>query len=1540
MSQLEQISYQNVGTVKKVGFGITSPQQIREASVVHVYKPIGKQKGNDSNTLLDPKLGATHGRPNAISGLRQKQDSGCFGHLELALPVYHPLYFPYMKTIIGCVCTSCGYPRYRDEAQRKELFTQIKNKSNENRYKISTASLSKNASTGTTEKFCVRCNNLLIPIRENKGQHVVLGLMAVLNKDDPPQELAPDMVHTILKKLSDEDCWVFGLDPNRSHPSWMVCTVIPVPPPSVRPSVQVDNGKTSEDDITHAYNNIIKLNDALQIAMTRKDETGKPAIINRLWQCLQFSVATMINNETNAYMSAVNRTQRPLKTFAKRHKGKQGRIRGNLMGKRTNFCSRTVITADPNISIDQVGVPISIAMGLTFPMKVTKFNIAKANRLIKNGPNVYPGAKYYKGKNDQYRTDLSIVTNITPTIGDTVYRHMLDGDVVLFNRQPSLHKMSIMAHRAVVIPIKAFKVPVNVTPPYNADFDGDEMNLHLPQGDMTAFEVSQQALVPTQIVSPQASKPVIGLVQDSLLGVYRMSSEHERGYAPGQIDYLNPRQFMRLTSWLNNYRGTMPEPLHMEEGELGWTNRQLFSMFLPNISLKSGNLVIKDGELQEPATGVKAEALGKKLLGKSAGGGIVHICWKDLGPLICKDLLDNLSRLTSQWILQDGFSVGLSDLEIDNTVAMEVDSLKSEYLKKAERLISGLHMNQYNETRELVGTPRGLAQNEYQQFENDIHYLLMECRSKIENTTASALDSYDGKLRDNRIKSMVDSGSKGSTSNVVQIISILGQQDTGGNELRVDDSYIRRPMPHVPKDDLTPESRGFIKNSYYSGLSPLEYIYHAKAGRIGVISTSIKTAETGYIQRKLVKILEDIKACYDSTVRTASNRIIQFLYGSDGFDGAKIEPQKLLYLTMSQDQFALEYQYTEHDLDTLVPLVLSGDAKSRFEANLENERATVQKEYDNLLKIRNDNREFYNDQIPEKIYSPVNFTRLIEHTINQFGLRSNLRSDLTPSEVYSQVEETVSSLRVIPSVSDEDMDHSDPDFKINEIATASFKNLLRSRLNSKYVILKRKLTSEALTMLLTKIKVQFNHALVSPGEALGPIAAQSIGEPSTQLTLDTFHQSGAGTKAKGVPRLKELFSVTRNPKTPSITIFLNEDVVRNLKIDGDKTVSTLNSEILQKADSEQRKGLKKDSQTKLVKKIKEIKSQFDYLQFGDVVKKIELLYSESDADLPDTDPDYAMVKAYWSLCDDDTDERSPWVIRFELDSFTMRNHNISVTDLDYIFSAKSSEVNCIFSDDNAEHVICRARVSDVGSSPMNVIEKIQDKMMNMRIKGVQGIEKTSIRSEKRDIKMSSGAIVTKYDGVLYKEASDRTLYANEYVIDTVGTNLLEILNMPFVDTTRTFSNSIYEIFEIYGIEGARQALVEEIMSIIGGMLNIRHVELLVDSMTNLGILQSVNLIGVRKGEIGPWARASFEETIPQVTRAAVFSEVDNMQGVSANVMYGQFTKVGTNSFDVSLNPSILADIEPPKEEELEIGDTNIRDDTGCKREDFNFQFSL
>ena len=581
--------------INEVQFGLFDPKLIKSSSVAEITQS-DTYDGNEpkANGLFDPRMGIIdRGRLCPTDENNSEICPGYFGHISLALPVFQYQFMDQVIKILRCVCYRCSSILF--DKNDKFLLDQINKKKGIQRFTIVYSECFKN-------KKCYHCNIAqpkkyqLIKGDKVKTQDNIVKILAEI--DDKSENMSAKRCYDIFKNISEEDCNYLGFNTKYSRPDWMICTELPVAPPAVRPSVRQDNNQRAEDDLTYAIANIIKANKSLRQKIESKANSD---IIDNCLGLLQYYIATLIDNEIPNISAMAQRSGRPLKTILQRIKSKEGRIRGNLMGKRVDFSARTVITVDPNMNIDQYGVPKDIAMNLTFPEVVTSFNKSKLYKLVRNGPMIYPGAssvKKHKIEKDGSITPSTLSLkyvdreSIILEDGDIVYRHLQDGDIALFNRQPSLHRMSMMAHKIKVISGKTFRLNVTVCNPYNADFDGDEMNMHIPQSIMTRCELEKLTLVPTQIISPGDSKPIIYIVQDTLMGAYLFTLSKNRIYKT---------QLNNILMFNKDFKGILPEPLKDENGLEYWTGQQVYSLILPDITFKQGNdeddLEIENGKV-------------------------------------------------------------------------------------------------------------------------------------------------------------------------------------------------------------------------------------------------------------------------------------------------------------------------------------------------------------------------------------------------------------------------------------------------------------------------------------------------------------------------------------------------------------------------------------------------------------------------------------------------------------------------------------------------------------------------------------------------------------------------------------------------------------------------------------------------------------------------------------------------------------------------------------------------------------------------------
>ncbi len=860
--------------ISQINFGLLSPEDIRKMSVTKIVTPdTYDEDGYPIEAgLMDPRLGVIDpGLRCRSCGSKGGDCQGHFGHINLARPVIHVGFADTIHKILRSTCTKCGRVLLTESEiidYKDKLESKLQNQE-------SITTIIKEIYTVARRDKCPHCDEEKEEIKIDKPISIVEG----------NYKLTSSEVRERLERIQEQDYLFVGVNPEVAKPEWMVLTVLPVPPVTVRPSITLETGERSEDDLTHKLVDILRINQRLKENM----EAGAPQlIVEDLWELLQYHVTTYFDNEASGVPPARHRSGRPLKTLAQRLKGKEGRFRSNLSGKRVNFSARTVISPDPNISINEVGVPKMIATEVTVPVYVTKWNIEQMKEHIQTGPKEHPGANYVI-RPDQRKirvydeTKEAIIEKLEP--GYIVERHLKDGDIVLFNRQPSLHRMSMMAHEVKVLPYKTFRLNLCVCPPYNADFDGDEMNMHVFQTEESRAEAKSLMRVQEHILSPRFGGPIIGGIHDHISGAYlltRLGSDFK------EEDVL---QMLK--------KSNIPFP-ERQKGD-SWTGKEIFSLLLPeslNMVYKAeicrkcdeclrqeckndAYVVIESGQL-------KTGAIDERAYGAFSGK-ILDSIVKDYGTDKAREFLDSATKLAISGIMKRGFTTSTADEEIPREAKDRIEELLSKSESRVEQLIDAFHND---ELESLPG--RSLRET----LEMKIMQVLGEARDK----SGEIAESYFG--MDNHAVIMALTGARGSMLNLTQIAACVGQQSVRGG--RIERGYSNRTLPHFQVGELGAKASGFVHSSYKKGLDPLEFFFHAMGGREGLVDTAIRTAQSGYMQRRLVNALQDLSVQPDGTVMDNRGIVIQTKYGEDGVDPAKSDYGKVADIDRLIDEMRIK----------------------------------------------------------------------------------------------------------------------------------------------------------------------------------------------------------------------------------------------------------------------------------------------------------------------------------------------------------------------------------------------------------------------------------------------------------------------------------------------------------------------------------------------------------------------------------------------------------------------------------------------------------
>jgi DNA-directed RNA polymerase II subunit RPB1 len=1425
----------DIESIVGIQFGIFSPEEIERRSVVEIISN-ATYEGNEPKIggLFDPRMGVLdNGKTCRSCGQTNHGCPGHFGHYRLARPVYFFQFLTKVVDVLGCVCIRCS-----KLLVDKNLHKNVLKKRGEARWRdVKTLCGNIGRCGQDTEDGC-GARQPTRYVREGiAGARIVAEWE---NLDAPSKEKGPktqqvlevEYILQLFRAITDEDVDFMGFSRYWCRPDWMICTVMPIPPPQVRPSVVQENNQRSEDDLTHKLFEIIKYDKLLK---QKIEANAEKRTIHEMTDVVQYHIATLVDNQIPGVAPSAQRSGRALKSIQQRLGSKEGRIRYNIQGKRVEFSARSVITPDPNLSIAEIGVPMKIAMNLTRPDIVTPYNRDQLYRLVQNGADKFPGAKTIVRKDGRMISLKHINTKeVVLHYGDTVNRHLMDGDMILFNRQPTLHRMSMMGHKVKVLPFNTFRLNVMVTSPYNADFDGDEMNAHIPQSYEASTELEEIAAVQHQIISPRDGKPVIGVVQDTLVGSYRITRPEVK---------ISRREYMNLMMW--NKRFGAPD---FEGGSVlpkagagaSYTGQQVMSALMPPINMDLKN---KQGKMVSIREGNILEGQLDKDIYSKASKGIIHVTYNDYGPEATVNLLDSLQNTVEQFLIYNGFSVGISDMVADESTRIRMDEVIQKRKKEVEEFLLEVHLD-------LFDNKTGKSNQE--ELESKIFGALNHA------TAESGKIGTESLADENRLIAMVRSGSKGGEINVAQMIACVSQQNIDGR--RIPYGFTDRSLPHYKKYDDGAEARGFVESSFIKGLSPQEFYFHAMSGREGLIDTAVKTAETGYIQRQLVKAMEDLVVQNDGTVRDAKMNIIQYHYGEDGVNSTKIENQSLDLHKLTEADIRKVFGLQGVDLSS----ILSEDMVR------EEDEPALAAYVDQVLA----DRKMLVDGVFKKgkgiaIFSPVNIERIIFNMKVLGSNTSESRTDLTPLYVIQGIEKVIQRTQVYHRI---------------------WQALLRFHLAPHTLIVKHRFTRVAFDALCEKLVLKNWQSRAQPGEQVGIIAAQSIGEPSTQMTLNTFHLAGVAAKSnvtRGVPRLKELLKVTQNPKATSLSVYLKP----------------------------QYRGSKE--------RAREVAQDLELTLLKDIVVKTAIYYDpKDDATVIAEDRDLLKFYKEFELSEGSEQPWSKWLLRLEFDRERMFNKNISMDDIHLVLRERfGEEVQTVYTDFNSSRLIMRIRVAidadgefavtTQNLDDLNIMKKMQNRLLTqVVIRGVPGIKAVTYTKSQEFTDEINGA----YQAI------------DEYVLYTDGSNIVEVINHPMVDSSRTYTSHVYDVLDMLGIEAARSILLSEITGLFEEVgLNFRHLGLLCDVMTRAGRMMSVDRYGINKNDIGPLAKASFEETENILLKAALFGEVDPITGVSANIMTGQTIRGGTAFSQIMLDEAALMRLQkgtsdvPEDEEEEEEG---------------------
>ncbi|KAJ9497423.1 DNA-directed RNA polymerase III subunit C1 (rpo31) [Exophiala xenobiotica] len=1535
----EQVVNDVPKVIKELHFGVLSDQDIINQSQVELVDrrmfDLDKGRTYAEYGPLDRRMGISGKRDTcATCGEQLQTCNGHFGHVRLVLPAFHVGYFKKVIQILQSICKDCSCILLSETDRRKFISALRRNQHDTLRQAIIVRKIADQCRKTKTCFECGAINGLVrkagtSSLKISHDKFKSYNSSTAKSKVPPPEkvdfdqsfnhakqsnhelekhlkkamdDLNPLRTLKLFKRIRQADRELLGL--RSASPESFLWLYIPAPPVAIRPSVGQE-GASTEDDITAKLGDIIAANSALEEAI----EKGAPVqSVVEHWDYLSLNLAMYINSDVPGL--AKGEFGKQIRGFVQRLKGKQGRFRGNLSGKRVDFSGRTVISPDPNLRIDEVAVPILVAKNMTYPEVVNEINIDKLRKRVRNGPNVWPGANYVWKKEGDFRMFLKY--GKPPLVakelkeGDIVERHLEDGDIVLFNRQPSLHKLSILSHFVKVRPHRTFRLNECVCNPYNADFDGDEMNLHVPQTEEARTEATLLMGVKHNIVTPKNGEPIISAIQDFITASFLLSHLDQ---------FFDRKTFVTICMGMlePETKFELPPPSIVKPEAL-WTGKQVFSVMMrPNkqspvtVNLDAAS---RDHSQYHPGmhrdlqddsflcirnSEVMCGRMDKGTVGSGKKNSVFYILYRDFGPDAAAQGMNRLSKLCARWLGNQGFTVGISDVTPPTLLIKEKADMIAKVFDEC---------NQFVKTSKAGKLKRKPGLDDAGSLEAEQVRVLSTVRTNIAGLLTSQLSKRNSPMV------MAISGSKGSNINVTQMAALLGQQDIEGK--RVQDGFQDRTLPHFAKHERSPPSKGFVSNSFFSGLLPYEFLFHAVGGRVGLVDTAVKTAETGYMSRRLMKSLEDLSTQYDHTVRNSASNIVQFRFGDDELDPVDMEA------SAKPVDFERTYAHVEA---TTFNINDPGLSDTEIFATMEEILAPKR----GLLTRTNlTSDELGYDADDDRLVDQLESHRAFLQSINDFvmGKARSFEDARAQKKGYALPPARSSSASKRKADTDGDAEEEQVESStgparrsgrrpstIAPTSPKAVKKQKKSASNDQTLIrvqagpstkdrfdLTSKLSKKTLQSFINLCLEKYERAHTEPGHAVGAVGAQSIGEPGTQMTLKTFHFAGVAgmSLTAGVPRIKEIINASKDISTPVITCRLERR--RDLSIP---------------------EGLGRI-----------VKGRIECLYLEDVTQYIEIRHS---LDRPscillkislDTITELGLDLTMEDICLAIQKHRQLKAAKLRLQIRGKDELKLS-TDTP-IKSAKRGTAAKVDEEGQSERLLRLQTLRRILPSvhilghpqATRAVVMAEDDPKSDEIKALRAAAEEKVKAEneqdraetkstepevKDEISSTSKVKVEEPTSSVIPKASaaDAGKPVQMHRVMVEGYGLRYCMNTDGVDAYHTQTNSVMETLQVLGIEAARAKIILEIQEVMKSLsIDPRHMALLADVMTYKGEVLGITRFGLAKMRDSVLQLASFEKTADHVFDAGIAGKIDKIEGVSESVIVGKTMNVGTGSVEV------------------------------------------
>lgn len=1399
--------------------------------------------------VYDSHMGSTE--VTYLCSTCQNHKEYCPGHagiIKANAPIQSPFYMKAILQFLRFICLECG-----------ELVINIS--ANGGPYGSLVKYVSSNSTAGKSDKkmVCLACGVAHPKISRDKYENYIIykhvettrGVERVrIHNAEIKQIFDRIKPHTLAKLHHPLDC----------HPSKYIWSSIHVPSITIRPANRRLSSKNGINDITTMLKHIVTKNQEIEPIDAKTKMTDEQELNADILQLLVYTMIYGVPSSSKTKkIKVINTSKKPPEAIAMRYPQKAGRPRQNLNGRRVGKAARGVISCDPPLEIDQLGVPLLVAKTIQIPTRCHPWNFDELHVYFKNGEKGYPGCtKIYKHLLGKTYDVSSLRPDITLEVGDILERDLIDGDPVAFNRNPSLTPANITSHKCVVRPeSNTFSFNVSNCERYNADFDGDEMNAYFPASHAAQIEADIMLSIGVNMISHQYSKPMLGLFQDSLIMVAMFTKGEQffdRAQAMQLFAGIPIKMLASLDLNFDNKRYSNYDIMTMVLPDINFTAKpEYFKKHLAHIvkyDERDIKVVIKDGVYY-------GGILDSASVGQTTSGSIIHIIKNKFGSKRAVEFVYIMQRIVENYCYLRGFTLGIEDVMVSDAAIGEILQTSRDILAKSELITDQL-------IRGEIIKPIG--------FDTVAEYY-----EKLQTNALSAGDEFhnivinDINHDTNAMFNLAHTGSKGSVSNTVQVSSSLGQQKLGGN--RMPKTFgMRRTLPYFRIDDMSARANGYVIDSYISGLDLPAFIFNSMDARYSLIMKALSTSVAGEQDRTSIKNLESARVTNTQMV-SKGQYIMQYIYGESGFDPRSLETNTVELVNLSDADFAKYHVKVATCANQIANS--SGNGATATQKLLDAEFAQLSEDrlrYREIMLTIEKYHSMHNKLYGNKIKSPVNCTRIINNIIliaSNGGVGNSTNAKLNIEEALTDIRESLDKMPFYAF--NVNMDRMPPHWAgVNALLNIYIRSYLNVR-----TLLDKKISNKMLKAILENITLDYSNAFIDYGTAAGIIAAKSICQPLTQYVIDAHHRAGgASTKTDKLVRVAEVFNVrptaSMNKPTMHIVVKDTTDIVD----------------------------------------VQRIANKIEMIQIDKFITSDISVFYEKIGEIrhPDFIHENAFIAKFFKNNPTMTapTDLINYCIRFELDKKTMMFKNISLNDI--IEAINVNFTNKLFpvytpENDDSHVIILRLYLRDeltrklaaVSESILSLVETLIASIRNMVIRGIKDIKGTTIIQNMKTVVMPDGSMVVQK--------------AN--IIETQGTNLSEVLLDPAVDGYNTMSDSLREVAEVFGIEAARQMIITEIKGIHEATIVTKqahaHFTIYADEMTRTGELTPIQRTGLAKREREKvLLRLSTSNPKEVIESASSYGEIDPMQDLSSQIMIGQRPRYGTLYNDVVLNEDFVA----------------------------------